>query len=272
MSHRPSTARCQRPYPFTLIELLVVVAIISVLASMLLPALTKSRDRATTIACGSTARQLGLVMGQYLGDSAGRLPYAAHWDHRDSPLSDHFSWSDQYGTHSGIIWADSLWDYASTPVAWTCPKQEYRTIGARIVPGYTYNVYLGFGPYSDWWTPSRFTNGLLHEEAVKSPERKVLFGCSAEGARPGGTLTRGHPTGDFSWDMPRFGVPGGQWNSYPGPGGVVHMEKHQHSCPVVMVGGNLEMMTYYDNFGTPLTGDSSLVSVRTTKWLDPFSK
>jgi prepilin-type N-terminal cleavage/methylation domain-containing protein/prepilin-type processing-associated H-X9-DG protein len=66
-----------RKQGFTLIELLVVIAIIAILASLLLPALSRAKARAQGIRCVSNKKQLQVAWQMYVGDCNDAIPPAA---------------------------------------------------------------------------------------------------------------------------------------------------------------------------------------------------
>ncbi|MCK6457305.1 MAG: type II secretion system GspH family protein [Phycisphaerae bacterium] len=77
----PDVRRSRRG--FTLIELLVVISIMSLLISILLPALSRARESARRTVCGSNLRQVGTAFWNYAEDFKGWFPAKSifNWDH-----------------------------------------------------------------------------------------------------------------------------------------------------------------------------------------------
>src|SRR5262249_37410826 len=70
---RSNHARTRRA--FTLIELLVVIAIITILAALLLPALSSAQAKGRKTVCLNNLRQVGLAIIAYAADNDGKIPY-----------------------------------------------------------------------------------------------------------------------------------------------------------------------------------------------------
>jgi prepilin-type N-terminal cleavage/methylation domain-containing protein/prepilin-type processing-associated H-X9-DG protein len=113
----------QNKKAFTLIELLVVIAIIAILASMLLPALGKAKERARTAQCANNLRQVGFAMQMYGDDANGFLPAA--------------NGSVPWISTNPVPWTRPLVDYYRTTNVLRCPSMSQHY--ARS----SFNYFLG---------------------------------------------------------------------------------------------------------------------------------
>ena len=100
---------------FTLIELLVVIGIISILAALLMPAVSKAKGKALDIKCISDLRQIGIALCIYADENQGRLPFAERLP--TTPVDP---------THVLPRIVDVLSNYvAGAVVVFRCPKDRF---------------------------------------------------------------------------------------------------------------------------------------------------
>lgn len=144
-----SHSRPSRSSAFTLIELLVVIAIIAILAAMLLPALSKAKQKANTTGCLNNLRQIGLFVQLYVTDNQDIFP-----PHRQYLNDDTNDWWGRLVVNYGNG-QSNLFECPSIKGPQKLPNgQTWNWAFNRDLVGYGYNSYfLGlYAQTSPWVT------------------------------------------------------------------------------------------------------------------------
>ncbi len=179
---------------FTLIELLVVIAIIGVLASMLLPALSKAKEQGRKTQSLNNLRQIGVATAMYAEDSNGvfhhvngSAPNHGMWT--ANPRSEAILAADHPQAYWGIGYAEYLGGAFGARKVFRCPSarhvDEWREDGFRfpadfwLSSSYSLNAFVV--------TPPEGGRGPRKLASIQSPATTIFCQDGAESRMEGPT-------------------------------------------------------------------------------------
>jgi prepilin-type N-terminal cleavage/methylation domain-containing protein/prepilin-type processing-associated H-X9-DG protein len=202
---------------FTLIELLVVIAIIAILAGLLLPALSKAKQRAWTTSCSSDLKQIALGMRMFSDDNQEHFPQSGGtvgWNLTD-PNSPTNGWMQQ------------IYSYVLSTNVYHCP-------GNNQLPA----------PYR---SPFNYFNGVraayvaAGEQAAAADSRQILF--PAAYVLSGDTIDNGNyfATNDADKDDYTQNCVGGSINGTP----AVAWQAHNGGQQLLFADGHVRWFKGY---------------------------
>jgi len=158
---------------FTLIELLVVISIVSLLISILLPALSKARTASQRLQSTTNVRQILTAIHTYAGDHNSNLPYGRNAQPTDVPPSS-----------TGAYWAGVLYhrDYLNSLDIFWSPARNTDGITINFIVnneayfhwryvGYVQN-FVGAMPWQNWGGPPPLN---LDQQGPPPSEHLLLY-------------------------------------------------------------------------------------------------
>lgn len=147
---------------FTLVEMLVVVGVIAILAGLLMPSLSRAKQKASRIKCLSDIRQLSLSATLYATDHDGQFP-----PRRRAPNT----------------WVTTLKPYYVDVKILKCPNDPFKSDRSYIINGWNDYFQAHLAPeeykrYTNWSWPAG-----MRENAVPEPSQTIIFGEKKPGSK-----------------------------------------------------------------------------------------
>lgn len=209
-----------RPAGFTVVELLAILAILTVLAALVLPALARAQERSRTVSCLGHMKKIGQALLLHAQDRGGQFPRSSH----------------SAGANRETAWATSIAPYlgakeGEATAAWV--NREFRcpanTNASPTAYSYGLNVFFELQPGDSYvGRPATWRRTMQ----VPSPGRTILL---AEVATASAGMTADH----FMCH---------QWSSTAAARNAVAGERHSGGSHYLFVDGHVESMRVEETF------------------------